>query len=87
MLGEPAACLPALCCLSYLGDFGRPSYCMGHSSLGPGTRILRATSCWHLLCARHPARQVLQSAPTVPVIVVPVTVEEAKAQRGLQGAI
>lgn len=67
-------------CLSCLGDFGRPLL------RGAGTRTLRATSCWHLLCARHPARQVLQGAPTGPVVVVPVTVAGTQARRGLRGA-
>lgn len=38
MLGE----LP--CCLNYLGDFGRPSYCMGQEQESSGLPVA-GTSC------------------------------------------
>lgn len=86
-------------CLDYLGDFGRasywgtPSYC-GHPQ--PGARNKNPQGCQLLVppVCQAPGQASLAGCPKSLLclvvrhcIVVPVTVEETKAQREQQGLI
>ena len=51
------------CCLTHRGDPGVIVWAPPPPSPGLATRILRATSCWHRLCARCQASLPRELAP------------------------